>query len=65
MLHYQTDPMMRDARALGLQLTKEHAAQNFERRYEVVCLVMAFSLCVNIGGVIYFLIQVAKLSGHS
>ena len=66
MLHYQqTDPMMRDARALGMQLLKEQAAENLRRRYEDALLVLAFSVCVNVGVIIWFAIQTVKVLGHS
>lgn len=56
-----SDPMMNHARLLGAELKREE----LERRYEVVCLLLAFSLCVNVGGIIYFLIETVKVLGHS
>ena len=47
-----SDPMMVQARALGVELAREE----LERKYEIVCLVAAFSLCVNIGMIIWFTI---------
>jgi hypothetical protein len=49
-----SDPMKNHAQLLGSELRREE----LERRYEVVCLVLAFSVCVNLGGIIYFLIKV-------
>ena len=64
MLHYQpypqTDPMMRDARALGVQLSKDREIEDLRRRYELVCLVLAFSACVNVGVIVWLGIEVAR-----
>jgi hypothetical protein len=51
-----SDPMQNHARLLGSELRREE----LERRYEVVCLVLAFSGCVNVGVIIWILVQAAK-----
>jgi hypothetical protein len=50
-----SDPMHNHARLLGSELRREE----LERRYEVVCLVLAFSGCVNIGFIIWAIWMVA------
>jgi hypothetical protein len=52
-----TDPMMRDAMTLGHELKLEQLRE----RYEVLTLGLGFSVCVNIGGIIYFLVQVWRV----
>jgi hypothetical protein len=50
---HHSDPMMSHARLLGSELRREE----LEHRYEVVCLLLAFSVCVNVGAIIYFAIR--------
>jgi hypothetical protein len=50
---FHSDPMISHARLLGSELRREE----LEHRYEVVCLLLAASLCVNIGAIIYFAIR--------
>jgi hypothetical protein len=56
-----SDPMRNHARILGSELEKEE----LRRKYEDACLVLAFSVCVNVGVIIWFLIQTVKVLGHS
>jgi|HubBroStandDraft_2_1064218.scaffolds.fasta_scaffold00132_31 hypothetical protein len=51
-----SDPMKNHALVLG----KELAIEELRRKYEDVCLVLAFSGCVNLAVIIWFLVQAAK-----
>lgn len=51
-----SDPMQNHARLLGSELRREE----LERRYEVVCLLVAFLLCVDLGVVIWYVVEVAS-----
>ena len=53
---FHSDPMISHARLLGSELRREE----LEHRYEVVCLLLAFSGCVNLAVIIWFLVQAAK-----
>jgi len=48
---HNSDPMVVQARALGMELEREQLKQ----KYENAMLVLAFSVTVNIGAIIYFL----------
>jgi hypothetical protein len=56
-----SDPMQNHARLLGSELEKE----DLRRKYEDAVLVLAFSMCVNVGVIIWFLVQSVKALGHS
>lgn len=56
----QSDPITTQARALGSELAREHAIEQLRRKHEDVCLVLAFSGCVNLAVIIWFLVQAAK-----
>jgi len=60
-IEQHSDPMKNHARLLGSELRREE----LERRYEVVCLVLAFSGCMNLGVIIWVAVQVVKALGHS
>ena len=51
-----SDPMTRDAMILGIEVEAEH----LRRKYENICLVLAFSGCVNVGVIIWVLVSAAK-----
>jgi hypothetical protein len=51
-----SDPMKNHAMVLGRELLLEQLRE----KYEVLVLGFALSVCVNIGGIIYFLIEIAK-----
>jgi hypothetical protein len=55
-LHHDADPMQNHARLLGSELRREE----LERRYEVVCLLVTFLLCIDLGVVIWYAIKVAS-----
>jgi hypothetical protein len=55
-LHHDADPMQNHARLLGSELRREE----LERRYETVCLLVAFLLCVDLGVVIWYVVEVAS-----
>ncbi len=51
-----SDPMMNHALVLGRELELEQ----LRRKHEDVCLVLAFSGCVNLSVIIWFLVQATK-----
>lgn len=51
-----SDPMKNHAMVLGRELQLEQ----LRRQYEDILLVLAFSGCINIGVIIWFVIRVAK-----
>jgi hypothetical protein len=60
-LHHDADPMKNHAIILGRELELER----LRRKYEDAVLVLAFSVCVNVGVIIWFLVQSVKVLGHS
>lgn len=51
-----SDPMKNHALVLGRELELEQ----LRRKYDDICLVLAFSGCVNLAVIIWFLVQAAK-----
>ena len=51
-----SDPMRNHAMVLGREL----ALEQLRNKYEDVCLVLAFSGCINLAVIIWFLVQATK-----
>jgi len=53
---HHSDPMLNHAKLLGERLEKE----DLRRKYENAMLVLAFSVCVNVGVIIWFVIEIVQ-----